>query len=97
MKIWCETCSGFGKIGNYLEEHDCPNCDGEGFVESEGLRELIDKDAELDRRENGVAVVNVSNKEKEEYLVCGHCGDLAKTNYCGNCGRKLIWDSEEKE
>lgn len=22
---------------------------------------------------------------------CPRCGDLAKTNYCGNCGQKLDW------
>ena len=43
MKVWCETCSGFGRVGNYLEDYDCPNCEGEGFTENE----TIEKDAEL--------------------------------------------------
>lgn len=37
MKIWCETCSGFGRVGNYLEDYDCPNCEGEGFTENTEL------------------------------------------------------------
>ena len=26
--------------------------------------------------------------------ICPICGDLAKTNYCGNCGQKLDWTND---
>lgn len=61
---------------------------------------LQEKEAELDRREAGVALIPYTYTEANGfYNECGHChcsGMRSYNTYCHKCGTKLIWPEEVK-
>ena len=64
-------------------------------IKKSKLDQLEAKAAELDRREQGVAIKKLKNVYGRETIVCGKCGEDAYRNYCPECGHRLIWQGDD--
>ena len=72
MKIWCETCKGKRKITvsdslglGFKEKCNCPDCNGNGYIETDGFVDAILGHAYIWAYENGIVTIDPESLVKK--------------------------------
>ena len=91
-----EKCFICGQSATDIRTGCCANCTSPGLVPSERFLEAEKHVTELFERDTAKPL------KKERTLVgdsrCPTCNvafyDVGRTNFCGNCGQRLLWKEE---